>query len=199
MISCLRGILLECSTDSIIVDVHGLGLEIFLNQSALKTLPLPGESIFLYTYLQVSENDLRLYGFLQKEQLHLFKKLLGVSGMGAKGAMNVLSFMNPEQFHEAVASSDVKLLTKIPGIGKKSAERLIFELKGKLGDINIAASKTDGQGKLLEEVYDALEALGYGRSEVYSSITELTSKGEMGNSVEETIKRVLKLQAQKVR
>lgn len=199
MISCLKGVLLAHGSGSIVVDVHGLGLEVIVSQSALEALPLPGGSVFIYTYLQVSENDLRLYGFLHQDQLALFKMLLGVSGMGAKGAMNVLSFMSPGQFHEAIASSDERLLMKIPGIGKKSAERLIFELKGKLGDVGAAVNGTEVKDRLLDEVYDALEALGYGRSEVYSSITKLRSQGELGDSAEENIKRVLRLRAQKIK
>lgn len=93
MISCLRGFLYEIGPESIIIDLNGLGLEVLLHQRALAALPRVGESLFLHTHLQVLDNDFKLYGFLEKEELKLFKTLLGVSGMGAKGAMNILAAM----------------------------------------------------------------------------------------------------------
>ncbi len=198
MISCLRGVLFEIGTESIIIDVNGVGFEVLLHQRALTGLPRSGDGLFLYTHLQVLENDFKLYGFLDKEELRLFKKLLGVSGMGAKGAMNVLAFMDPFSFYQAIASSDEKILTKIPGIGKKSAGRLIFELREKIGELNIPAS-VDTQNISVEEVLQALETLGYGRSEVYSLIMELKQAGDLADSVEENIKRVLKIKARQMK
>ncbi len=198
MISCLRGVLWEIGMESIIIDVNGVGWEVLLHQRAMAGLPRAGDQVFLYTHLQVLENEFKLYGFLDKEELRLFKKLLGVSGMGAKGAMNVLTFMEPSGFYQAIASSDEKILTKIPGIGKKSAGRLIFELREKIGELNIPAA-ADTPGIPVEEVLQALETLGYGRSEVYSLIMELKQAGDLSDSVEENIKRVLKAKARQMK
>ncbi len=198
MISCLSGVLFDIGSESIIIDVNGVGFEILLHQRALTGLPRPGEGLFLHTHLQVLENDFKLYGFLDKEELKLFKKLLGVSGMGAKGAMNVLAFMEPFNFYQAVASSDEKMLTRIPGIGKKSAGRIIFELREKIGEFSIPAA-VDASGTSVEEVLQALETLGYGRSEVFSLIMELKQTGDLADSVEENIKRVLRIKARQMK
>ncbi|KUG04130.1 holliday junction dna helicase ruva [hydrocarbon metagenome] len=198
MISCLSGVLFEIGSESIIIDVNGAGFEVLVHQRALSGLPRTGEALFLYTYLQVLENDFKLYGFLEKEELKLFKKLLGVSGMGAKGAMNVLAFMEPFSFYQAIASSDDKILTKIPGIGKKSADRLIFELREKIGELSILAA-ADTSGTAVEEVLQALETLGYGRSEVFSLIMEMKKTGDLADSAEENIKRVLKMKARQMK
>ncbi len=198
MISCLRGVLFEIGTDSIIIDINGVGFEVLFHQRALSGLPRMGEGLFIYTHLQVLENDFKLYGFLDKEELRLFKKLLGVSGMGAKGAMNVLAFMEPNSFYQAIASADEKSLTKIPGIGKKTAGRLIFELRDKIGELNIPAA-ADTQGIAVEDVLLALETLGYSRSEVYGLIMELKTAGDLADSVEENIKRVLKIKARQMK
>ena len=198
MISCLSGVLFEIGSESIIIDVNGVGFEVLVHQRALSGLPRAGEVLFLYTYLQVLENDLKLYGFLDKEELKLFKKLLGVSGMGAKGAMNVLAFMEPFSFYQAIASSDDKILTKIPGIGKKSASRLIFELREKIGELSIPAA-ADTSGTAVEEVLQALETLGYGRSEVFSLIMEMKKTGDLADSAEENIKKVLKMKARQMK
>ena len=191
MISCLRGFLYEIGQESIIIDLNGLGLEVILHQRALADLPPAGESLFLHTHLQVLENDFKLYGFLEKEELKLFKTLLGVSGMGAKGAMNILAALDPLGFYQAIASADEKTLIKIPGIGKKSAGRLIFELQQKLPEFSLDPVGVQG-GAMVEEVLQALESLGYGRSEVYPLIIDLKQKGQLSERVEENLKKVLK-------
>lgn len=191
MISCLRGVLYEIGADSVIIDVHGAGLEISLHQRALAALPRVGQSLLLHTHLQVLENEFRLYGFLDKEEVKLFKTLLGISGMGAKGAMNVLAAMEPLSFYQAIASGDEKVLTGIPGIGKKSAGRLIFELKNKVAEMSLTPADDTG-GSAVEEVLQAMESLGYGRSEVYSLVMELKQGGELSERLEDNIKTLLK-------
>lgn len=198
MISCLRGILFEIGRESIIIDLNGWGLEVFLHKRALAVLPRVGESLFLHTHLQVLDNDFKLYGFLEKEELKLFKTLLGVSGMGAKGAINILAAMAPLDFFQAIASADEKALTKIPGIGKKSAGRLIFELQQKLPELSLTPTGVH-PGTMVDEVLQALESLGYGRSEVYPVIMELQQKGEISERVEENLKKVLKYKARQMK
>ncbi len=199
MISCLSGVLFEIGSDFIILDVNGVGFEIVMHQRALTGLSRTGQVIFLYTHLQVLENEFKLYGFMDKEELKLFKKLLGVSGMGAKGAMNVLAFMEPFSFYHAIASADEKILIKIPGIGKKSAGRLIFELQDKIGELGMPDAVNTSGTSVEEDVLQALESLGYGRSEVYPLIMDLKKAGELADSVEENIKKILRIRVRQMK
>jgi len=191
MISFIKGFLVEQNDDSVIVDVNGVGFEIIMPPRAMVKLAGRGEIVLLYTHLQVLENEFKLYGFAEKEDLRLFKLLLGVSGIGPKGAVNVLDFIDPLGFYQAIASQDEKLLIKIPGVGKKTASRLIFELKDKISseEFTVIASKDDTG---MDDILEALEALGYGRSEIHPLVLEMQARGELNGSVEENLRRVLK-------
>lgn len=194
MISFIKGFLFEQRDDVVVVDVNGVGYEIIMFPRAVAKLPGRGKSILLYTHLQVLENEFKLYGFLEREELYLFKRLLGVSGMGAKGAMNILDFIDPRGFYQAIASQDEKLLVKIPGIGKKTASRLIFELKDKIGQEQLAVLP-DREDNSLNDVFEALETLGYGRSETFPLVMDMQARGELGGNVEESLKKILKARA----
>ena len=191
MISFIKGFLVEQNDDSVIVDVNGIGFEIIMPPRAMVKLAGRGEIVLLYTHLQVLENEFKLYGFAEKEDLKLFKLLLGVSGIGPKGAVNVLDFIDPLGFYQAIASQDEKLLIKIPGVGKKTASRLIFELKDKISSEEFTITPS-GNDTGLDDVLEALEALGYGRSEIYPLVLEMQARGELNGSVEENLRRVLK-------
>lgn len=191
MISFIKGFLVEQNDDSVIVDVNGVGFEIIMPPRAMVKLAGRGEKVLLYTHLQVLENEFKLYGFAEKEDIKLFKLLLGVSGMGPKGAVNVLDFVDPLGFYQAIASQDEKLLVKIPGVGKKTASRLIFELKDKIGSEQFTPIP-GGDDNSMDDVLEALEALGYGRSEIYSLVLEMQARGELNGSVEENLRRVLR-------
>ena len=134
MISFLRGTLVQARQDAIIIEVSGIGYEIGVHSRACSMLPPVGSPLVVYTYLQVLDNDLKLYGFLNQEELELFKLLLGVSGLGAKSSLNILAALKPDEFCQTVISADEKRLQGVPGIGKKTAQRLVFELKDKLGE-----------------------------------------------------------------
>lgn len=195
MISFLRGILVQSSQDALILETGGLGYEVQIHSRAQSSLPPTGSNLLVHTYLQVLDNDLKLYGFLNRDELELFKTLLGVSGMGARGALNVLAALSPADFYQAVALADEKRLLAVPGIGKKTAQRLVFELKDKVGN-KAAAVLPTGEGRSsLEEVLEALETLGYQRSEIFPVIMEMKSQGELGDQVEENIKKVLRRKA----
>lgn len=198
MISFIRGIIFEHRDGAIVVDVNGVGYELIIHQRALSGLPPRGSELFIHTYLQVLENEFKLYGFLEREELHLFQRLLGVSGMGAKGALNILAAMSPAEFFQAVASQDEKTLTRIPGIGKKSAQRLIFELKDKIADFAVS-STGDKKGELLNELMEALEVLGYNRSEVFPLLVNLEKEGDLSSNIEENIKKVLQIKAMQMK
>lgn len=194
MIAFIRGTLEETSDSFIIVEVQGIAYEINMHRRALAAMPSNGGPVKVYTHFQVTENEFKLYGFAQKEEQSLFKLLLTVSGMGARGAMNVLEAMDPDKFYRAIASQDEKLLTTIQGIGKKSAQRLIFELKDKIGEARVAAAGPEDE-PWLSDVMEAMEALGYQRSEIFPLIMELRSQGKMQERVEDNIKLVLKARA----
>lgn len=194
MIALVKGFIFEQRGDMVVVDVNGVGYEIIMYPRAVAKLPGQGKSILLYTHLQVLENEFKLYGFLEREELYLFKRLLSVSGMGAKGALNILDFIDPRGFYQAIVSQDEKLLVKIPGIGKKSASRLIFELKDKIGQEQLAVLPGRDDSSV-NDLLEAFEALGYGRSEIFPLVMEMQSRGELGANVEENLKKILKVRA----
>ncbi len=191
MISFIKGFLVERNDDSVVVDVNGVGFKIIMPPRTIVKLAGRGDIVLLYTHLQVLENEFKLYGFAEKEELKLFKRLLGVSGMGAKGAVNVLDFIDPLGFYQAIASQDEKLLTKIPGVGKKTASRLIFELKDKISSEEFT-SISHGDDTSMDDILEALEALGYGRSEIYPLVLEMQARGELDGSIEQNLRKILK-------
>lgn len=197
MIAFVRGKLFSTLADSLVIDVNGMGFQVYVHSRDLARSPRAGESVFLHTCLQGSDNDWKLYGFFLPEEQELFIRLLGISGMGARSALNVLSFMDPDSFYRAIASQDERQLTRIPGIGKKSAQRLIFELKDKVAEVllQVNAGGTEREYSGLEELYQALETLGYTRSEVLPVVMDLQERGEMTSRVEDNIKKVLQLRA----
>jgi Holliday junction DNA helicase RuvA len=198
MIALVKGFIFEQRDDMVVVDVNGVGYEVIMCPRAAAKLPGPGKSILLYTHLQVLENDFKLYGFPEREELHLFKLLLGVSGLGAKSALNILDFIDPGGFYQAIVSQDEKLLIKIPGIGKRTAGRLIFELKNKIGQKQLAVLP-DRDDNSLNDVLEALETLGYGRSEIFPLVMEMQARGELGADGEENLKKVLKARARQMK
>jgi len=199
MISFLRGILVQSNQETVIIEVGGMGYEVQIHSRTLSLLPVPGSYLLVHTYLQVLDNDLKLFGFLNREELELFKMLLGVSGIGARGALNVLAVLDPSDFYQAVALADEKRLLAVPGIGKKTAQRLVFELKDKVGSKAGLVLPTGEDRSNLEEVLEALETLGYQRSEVFPVLMEMKSQGELGAKVEENIKKVLRRKAMQMK
>ena len=191
MISFIKGFMVGKNGDTAIVDVNGVGLEIIMPPRAIVKMAGRGETVLLYTHLQVLENEFKLYGFVEKEELKLFKQLLGVSGIGAKGAINVLDFIDPPGFYQAIASQDEKLLIKIPGVGKKTGSCLIFELKDKISSEQLTVI-SGGNDSSIDDVLEALEALGYGRSEIYPLVLEMQARGELDGSVEQNLRKILK-------
>lgn len=194
MIAFINGSLFQATEEYIIVEAAGLGYEVQIHNRMLPNLPPVGEQVLIHTYLQVMENEFKLYGFYNRAELDLFKLLLTVSGIGARVAINILGTLEPERFYQAIASGDEKLLTTVPGIGKRTAQRLVFELKDKIGTHQTMLTEPDGSNQL-EDVMQALETLGYKRSEIFPILMELQSRGELADRVEDNIKKVLKKQA----
>lgn len=137
MISYVRGVLDYKEPNLVVVDINGIGYEVFVPLSTYQKLPAVGGQVKLHTYHHVREDALQLYGFLSSEEKEVFELVLSISGVGTKVALSILSFISVNEFRRAIAQGDMKTLTKIPGIGKKSAERMVLELKDKIGDIQI--------------------------------------------------------------
>ena len=132
MYSYIRGTLADVEENLVVIEAGGVGYNIYTTGQTLDYLPSIGEELKLYTYLQVREDAMQLYGFLTKDDLRVFKLLLGVSGIGPKGALAILSVMSTDDLRFAVLGEDAKMIAKAPGIGSKTAQRLILELKDKL-------------------------------------------------------------------
>ena len=196
MIGFVKGILSEKGNGYIIVDVGGIGYEIFVPANSGAYLCGEGEQVKVYTSMMVREDDVSLYGFSRKGELDAFKKLITVNGVGAKAGLSILSAFTLEQLQEAIAFEDSKALTKANGIGKKTAERIVLELKDKFNapeasgneftaEIPPGVSSQNGKAEAIE----ALIALGYTRSEASSALLHVKDE-EL--SAEEYIKAALK-------
>ena len=179
MFSYIKGTLEVKTINYIVVDVNGIGFKIFMSESAIQRLGEIGQTVKIYTYMNVKEDEISLYGFITNEELRMFELLISVSGVGAKSAITMLSVITPSKFALAVISNDVKTLTKIPGIGQKSAQRIILELKDKLkteeaiksNDIAITTNIVENNN--LEEAVQALKVLGYTRQEIEKVLSKI--------------------------
>ncbi len=187
MFAYLKGILADVSEDNCVIDVHDIGYNVKISGQTIAGLPGIGEMVKIYTYTSVKEDAFQLFGFLRKDELDLFKVLITVNGIGPKGALSLLSALDADMLRMAIVSQDVKLISKAPGIGKRTAERLILELKDKLSfttsmiDREIeqyqAAPVTDSANK--REAVDALVALGYGQAESMKAVNQVEGAEDM--------------------
>lgn len=195
MISYLRGTLIENTIEYTVLEVGGIGYKVLTPATVALSLNQTGSEIKLFTYLHVREDILQLYGFLQKEDLSSFELLLSVSGIGPKGALAILSFLSSERLYSAILNEDIGLLSKVPGIGKKTAQRMVLELKDKVKKLSTG---TEVAGKevpsLCEEFEDdaieALIALGYQRNEAVKAVGK--AKGLEYKNSQDLIKGALK-------
>lgn len=197
MISYIRGELAAIETDKVIVDVGGVGYGIYMSARGMSLLPHPGHEVKLHTYLNVREDAMHLFGFLTRDDLEIFKLVIGVSGIGPKGGLGILAALSPDEIRFAVLSGDVKAICQAPGIGKKTAEKLIIELKDKLtiedALTHAAPDSSKGiqgaSGSVQSEAVQALVALGYGSTESLRAVKQ-TETGL--DSVEDVLKEALK-------
>ncbi len=193
MYAYIKGTLEEKTKDSIVIDVGGIGYKIFVSDQTMSKLNDLGKTVKVYTHYHVREDNISLYGFLSNEELKMFELLLQVSGIGAKTAIGALSNITPSQFMVAIISNDIKTLTKIPGIGGKSAQRIVLELKDKLKTED-AIAKAEEKVEIIndefaDEAMQALQILGYNKSEITKVFNKLNIKGL---STEDIIKQALK-------
>lgn len=201
MYSYLKGELVEILDDTIVVEVNNVGYNVHIPASMIDNFTGTGQKIKIYTYLHVKEELMELYGFLTRDDLNVFKLLLGVSGIGPKGALAILTVMTPDDLRFAVLGEDAKAIAKAPGIGSKTAQRLILELKDKLKLEDVferkAASAEVGQGDALSgvksEAVQALAALGYSSSEALKAVNGVEFTPDI--TVEEVLKAALKQMA----
>lgn len=187
MIASLQGRLESLGSNWAIINVNGVGFQVYLPTSTLSTLGSIGKEVHLHTNLVLREDSVTLYGFASAEELSLFQTLLSVSGIGPKLALAMLSAMSVEQVSMAIATGSVDLLRTVPGIGKKTAERLILELKDKIGTGFIAALTPLAQENA--DVLTVLTSLGYSVSEASRAVASLPSASDL--SLEEKVKRAL--------
>jgi Holliday junction DNA helicase RuvA len=188
MIGRIAGILLEKNPPHLLVDCHGVGYEIDVPMSTFYNLPGTGEQVALLTQLIVREDAHLLYGFLTQQERQTFRELLKISGIGARMALAVLSGMSVGDLAQAVTLQDAARLTRVPGIGKKTAERLLLELKGKVGAELGAAAAAASPSDHAPDILNALLALGYSEKEALAAIKNVPA----GTGVSEGIKLALK-------
>ncbi|MBE6389756.1 MAG: Holliday junction branch migration protein RuvA [Lentisphaerae bacterium] len=191
MIGSLSGKLLEKDFTNCLLDVNGVGYEVLIPLSTFDRLPLEDAKVTLFIHTQVREDAITLFGFASKEEKKLFQQLINVSGVGGKLALNVLSAMPAANFCAAVASGDVKSLSRINGVGKRTAERLIVELKDKLTGLDPAAA-TPASGSAGADAAAALEQLGFRKDAVNKTVNALLAElPEAEKSTENLIRAAL--------
>ena len=188
MIASLYGRLDSLSTDSAVINVSGIGFQVYMPTSTLSTLGTVGKDVKLHTHLHLREDNATLYGFATSDELGLFQTLIGVSGLGPKLALAMLSAMSVEQLAMAIATGSTDMLTTVPGVGKKMASRIILELKEKIG-AGLIATPTAQLAQENTDVLAALTALGYSVVEATGAVATLPPDQNL--SLEEKIKLAL--------
>ena len=183
MFAYIKGSLEMKFKDYLVIDVGGIGYKIFMSENAINSIGQVGDIVKVFTYYRVREDDISIYGFKTQEELRMFELLLSVSGVGAKSALSMLSCIEPSEFALAVISNNVKVLTQIPGIGNKSAQRIILELKDKLKaeqtEQTESTAKTSTSKSVIEENNDVQEAisglmvLGFARKDIEKAFEHL--------------------------
>lgn len=194
MIAFLKGEIEDITENSLVLDIHGVGYEVFVPKQLLKINKI-GEHIKIYTYMQVREDAMTLFGFSKKEDLQIFKLLIGVNGIGTKAGLSILSTFGNRELYMAILENDAKKIAKTPGIGAKTAQKLILELKDKIKVEDIfsdAASEIveDTTSNTVEDATAALVSLGYGSVEALKAVHAVENGGDM--TVEELLKAALK-------
>ena len=194
MIAYLRGNLIFKEPGSIIIDVHGVGYGVRVSNHTLERLPATGAECTLYIHHHISDNDQQLFGFAATEERNLFDLLITVKSIGPRLALALLSAMHPRHLVDAIVHQNAALISKSPGIGKKSAERIVLELHDKLG--NIASGSGDSSsdlGTLQNETISALEALGYPVSAAQNAVHKVQKEDEAPENVSQFLKKALKV------
>lgn len=198
MIAYVKGELVQKQIGYVVIDVGGLGYKIFMSEPSIDEIGNIGDTVKVHTYYKVSEDDISLFGFNSQEELRMFELLISVSGIGAKTAIAMLACIEPSQFAIAVISDDIDTLKKIPGVGPKSAQRIVLELKDKMKkeqqitELTNATSEQKSKVKKIivtdskvQEAIDALQVLGYTRKDVEKALERI-------NTAELTVENIIK-------
>ena len=208
MLAYIKGTLEIKMTGYVVIDVGGLGYKIFMSDTGIEKIGNIGETVKVHTYYRVREDDISIFGFNTQEELKMFELLISVSGVGAKTALTMLTVCEPSEFALAVISEDIKTLTTIPGIGPKSAKRIILELKDKIKkeqqieeltnaskgikqntQTNIKVKQAIQDDNKIQEAIAALQVLGYNRKSIEKAFEKIENKKEL--STEDLIKKGL--------
>lgn len=197
MYAYIKGEIVDIAEDNVVLECNNIGYNIKVPFSVIQSLPGIGEDVKIYTYTCVREDAFILYGFLTKDDLWIFKKLITVNGIGPKGALGILSAMSADDLRFAIIAGDSKAISKAPGIGAKSAERIILDLKDKI-DLEPMMTKEPvvSTGQLLNsdaknEAIEAMTALGYSASEAVKAVKQLTITDDMDSGM--ILKEALKI------
>lgn len=198
MYSYIKGELAEMNPDHIVIDVGGIGYMVYISGQTFEYLPGIGQQIKVHTYLHIREDAMILYGFLTKDDLDMFIKLIGVSGIGPKGGLAVLSVLSADDLRFAILAGDAKAIAKAPGVGAKTAQRVILELKDKMSLEEAFEKKTENLSKsgnnagntVKNDAVLALSALGYSQTESLKAVSQVEITEEM--DVEDVLKLALK-------
>jgi len=187
MIARIKGTLVETYAPFVLVDVGGVGYELEVPMSTYYDLPKPGSAVELHTHFAVREDAQLLYGFLTRAELASFRLLLKVNGIGAKTALAVLSSLPADVLAQAVAAKDTALITKVPGIGKKTAERLVLELADKMGTVSTGSAPGASA-----EILNALVGLGYTQKEASAAVRELPRDVDVAEGIRLALQSMVK-------
>lgn len=193
MIAYLAGLIIKKDPDRVVVDVNGVGYEAYVSLFSLAALPDAGQEVGLHTYLHVREDTLQLFGFTGEAEKDLFLQLIGLSGVGPKLALSILSVFSPAEFQRLLINGDVKALTTIPGVGQKGAKRLVLELQEKLvpsDEAGLPADVPPDAKTAFGEAREALVGLGYSPAEANRALEGYPAEAEP--AVEDIIKYALK-------
>jgi Holliday junction DNA helicase RuvA len=194
MISRLIGILAAKRAPQVLIDCHGVGYEADVSMTTFYKLPEVGEQVSIWTHLLVKEDSHGLVGFIDEQERRLFRQLIRINGVGPKMALAILSGIDERQFALCIANHDVAMLTRLPGVGKKTAERLIIEMRDKIeapgGDLPSAPASAAGP-PIVNEAIEALQALGYKPADAEKMISRAQQQGEAGDSASHLIRKAL--------
>lgn len=194
MIAYLKGTLALKATEAIIIDVHDVGYEVEISSQTFEQLPAEGKELKLLIHHHITDNDQRLFGFFSNDEKELFELLNAVKGVGPKLGLKILSGLPAAQIIQAIVQSDKAALSQISGIGKKTAERMILELKDKIGEMATAASgqsKVSVGGNLKEEAVSALESLGFKKRDAEKAVVAAARENSADGDVQVLIKNAL--------
>ncbi len=192
MIGRIQGILLQKNPPQLLVDCQGVGYEIDVPMSTFYNLPSVGEKVTLFTHLAIREDAHVLYGFGSLDERSLFRQLIRISGVGARTALALLSGLSVNDMSQAVVLQDTSRLTSIPGIGKKTAERLLLELKGKLETGPLSAISSGTQNDAMADIKNALLALGYSEKETTLAIQQVPGNCSVSDGIKMALKALSK-------